>query len=183
MQRLWWLLEGTLILTAGRLAVSLAVSGRRAIPRRLPVSERRARKRACLLPRPYRGAIAEELNDQENRKYERVKEQEVMSTPKEEQEVEPVAGESRSEDGIPYSPCLPLAASYTRDDQQCDATENEEQDIEMEHVGTPQSTQNNAARAAKVADGIANEVSCQYKGVLLVIRAGLERAGSAHPAR
>src|SRR5215469_1669877 len=151
-----------MILTAGRLAVCgrLAVSGRglAVTGGGLAVSGGRSLERACLLPRPERRAIAEELNDHENRQYERVEEQHIMPSPKEQQEVEPVASESRSEDGVRYSPCLVLAALYARNDEHRDSAENEERDIQIEqHFVYLAIDANNPAawRVPKVADRIA----------------------------
>src|SRR5207247_1161703 len=111
--------------------------GRLAIAGWLAVTRRRSLEGSCLLPRPERREIAEESGDHEDRKYEGVEEDQVVPAREEEQKVEAVDRKARSEDGIPYSPCRGLATLDARYEEHRDATEDEEQYIELEHVGTP----------------------------------------------
>jgi len=67
----------------------------------------------------------------------------------EEQKIEAVDREARSEDGIQYSPSRGLAALDARHGEHRDATDDEEQYIDVEHVGTPLPVQTSRASGAK----------------------------------
>ena len=81
-----------------------------------------------------RRAIAEELADHQDRKYERIKEYEVMAAPEEEQQVEPVDRKACPEQGIPDPAALALAALNARDDEHRDTAPDEDQGIQVEHL-------------------------------------------------
>ena len=80
------LLDGTLRLTSGRLAVTrrLAVTGRLAVGGRLAITRCRCLQGGWLLPRPVRGSVTEEPDDHENRHDEHIEEDQVVPAPEEE---------------------------------------------------------------------------------------------------
>ena len=130
------LLDGILGLASGRLAVT----------------RMRPLEGSCLLPRPERRAIPGEPDDHEDREYEGVVEDQVVPAVEEEQQVEAVDREARSEDGIPGSPGHGLAGLDARHDEHRDATEDEEQYIDVEHVDTSPFVQASRAWEGKMFD-------------------------------
>jgi hypothetical protein len=67
-------------------------------------------------------------------------------------QVEAVDREARSEDGVPGSPCRSLASLDTRQDEHRNATEDEKQYIDVEHVGTSLFVQASRASEGKMLD-------------------------------
>jgi hypothetical protein len=90
-----------------------------------------------LLICPVRGAVTEEPDAHEDWKNEDVVEEYVVPALEEEQQIEAVKQEGRPENGIPYPACRKLAPSDARHPQHRGTAKNEEQDIDIEHVGTP----------------------------------------------
>src|SRR5262249_42155800 len=105
------------------LRVRRLTPGRLTIAGWLAVTRRRSLEGSCLLPRPERRAIAEEPGDHEDRKYERVEEDEVVPALEEEQKEEAVDRKAHSEDGIPYPLGRGVAALDARYDEHRDATD------------------------------------------------------------
>jgi hypothetical protein len=145
------LLEGTVRLLPGRLpialtrvkALRLAVARRRrTIALRLAVASRRrtvplrlALERDGLTAGgAQRGAIAEELADHQDRKYERVKEDEVMAAPEEEEQVEPVDRKGCPEKGIPDPAAPALAALDAGDDEHRYTAPDQDQGIQIKQL-------------------------------------------------
>jgi hypothetical protein len=75
----------------------------------------------------------------------------------EEQQVQAVDRKARSEDGVPGSPRRGLACLDARHDEHRDATEDEEQYIDVEHTGTWPFVQASRASEGKMFDHPATE--------------------------
>jgi len=122
------------LVRAGR----LTVTGGLTVTRGLGVTRRRRRPKAgCLLARLERRPIAEELDDHKNRKYEHVVKEQVVPATEEKKQVETINQKGCAEHNVPYSPRRSLPGPDAGHNEHRGATDDEEQDINVEHLGYP----------------------------------------------